>query len=231
MSWFSFCDYVIHIFSIWWWCHQKQYQYQWFCGKWWHICHEMVNIYLTVIWINWFSLTDVLFASWTGEPVDVLKVLEFQNYPEGVTKTSGFCTNRRASKPDSAYRVAKQVQISAPTTQLFPGKTNLPTFNTSFNYSVMLDYSHRFHCFFVQGVFFLRTSPSWPQCAPNLVSNPSCCPFTMSREYSSWAWKWGAHRSSSMKIRLANQPRRTTPCSVLSTLLMESMSDLRNALA
>uniref|UniRef100_A0A8C4IFN9 Collagen, type XI, alpha 1a n=1 Tax=Dicentrarchus labrax TaxID=13489 RepID=A0A8C4IFN9_DICLA len=56
-----------------------------------------------------------------AEPVDVLKVLEFQNYPEGVTKTSGFCTNRRASKPDSAYRVAKQVQISAPTTQLFPG--------------------------------------------------------------------------------------------------------------
>lgn len=59
---------------------------------------------------------------WSAEPVDVLKVLEFQNYPEGVRKTSGFCTNRRASKPDSAYRVAKQVQISAPTTQLFPGK-------------------------------------------------------------------------------------------------------------
>uniref|UniRef100_A0A3B4ZMS5 Collagen type XI alpha 1 chain n=1 Tax=Stegastes partitus TaxID=144197 RepID=A0A3B4ZMS5_9TELE len=55
------------------------------------------------------------------EPVDVLKVLAFQNYPEGVTKTTGFCANRRASKPDSAYRVAKQVQISAPTTQLFPG--------------------------------------------------------------------------------------------------------------
>uniref|UniRef100_A0A3Q2Y9V4 Collagen, type XI, alpha 1a n=1 Tax=Hippocampus comes TaxID=109280 RepID=A0A3Q2Y9V4_HIPCM len=55
------------------------------------------------------------------QQVDVLKVLEFQNYPEGVTKTSGFCTNRRASKPDAAYRVGKQVQISAPTTQLFPG--------------------------------------------------------------------------------------------------------------
>lgn len=58
-----------------------------------------------------------------AEPVDVLKVLEFQNYPEGVRKTSGFCANRRASKPDSAYRVAKQFQISAPTTQLFPGGT------------------------------------------------------------------------------------------------------------
>uniref|UniRef100_H2RSX7 Collagen, type XI, alpha 1a n=1 Tax=Takifugu rubripes TaxID=31033 RepID=H2RSX7_TAKRU len=56
-----------------------------------------------------------------AEPVDVLKVLEFQNYPEGVKKTSGFCANRRASKPDSAYRVTKQFQISAPTTQLYPG--------------------------------------------------------------------------------------------------------------
>lgn len=60
-----------------------------------------------------------------AEPVDVLKVLEFQNYPEGVRKTSGFCANRRASKADSAYRVAKQFQISAPTTQLFPGETGL----------------------------------------------------------------------------------------------------------
>uniref|UniRef100_A0A8C8DMG9 Fibrillar collagen NC1 domain-containing protein n=1 Tax=Oryzias sinensis TaxID=183150 RepID=A0A8C8DMG9_9TELE len=55
------------------------------------------------------------------EPVDVLKVLAFQNYPEGVTRTSGFCENRRASRPDSAYRVAKNFQISAPTTQVFPG--------------------------------------------------------------------------------------------------------------
>uniref|UniRef100_A0A8C8DMP4 Fibrillar collagen NC1 domain-containing protein n=1 Tax=Oryzias sinensis TaxID=183150 RepID=A0A8C8DMP4_9TELE len=56
-----------------------------------------------------------------AEPVDVLKVLAFQNYPEGVTRTSGFCENRRASRPDSAYRVAKNFQISAPTTQVFPG--------------------------------------------------------------------------------------------------------------
>lgn len=61
--------------------------------------------------------------SLSAEPVDVLKVLEFQNYPEGVTKTSGFCAHRRASKPDPAYRVAKPFQISAPTTQLFPGET------------------------------------------------------------------------------------------------------------
>uniref|UniRef100_A0A3Q3C5A1 Collagen, type XI, alpha 1a n=1 Tax=Haplochromis burtoni TaxID=8153 RepID=A0A3Q3C5A1_HAPBU len=56
-----------------------------------------------------------------SEPVDVLKVLAFENYPKGVTKTTGFCANRRASTPDTAYRVAKEVQISAPTTQLFPG--------------------------------------------------------------------------------------------------------------
>uniref|UniRef100_A0AAX7TR14 Fibrillar collagen NC1 domain-containing protein n=1 Tax=Astatotilapia calliptera TaxID=8154 RepID=A0AAX7TR14_ASTCA len=55
------------------------------------------------------------------DPVDVLKVLAFENYPKGVTKTTGFCANRRASTPDTAYRVAKEVQISAPTTQLFPG--------------------------------------------------------------------------------------------------------------
>lgn len=72
--------------------------------------------------LTW-GLTDVLLLLLPAEPVDVLKVLEFQNYPEGVRKTSGFCANRRASKPDSAFRVAKQFQISAPTTQLFPGGT------------------------------------------------------------------------------------------------------------
>ncbi|KAK6299506.1 hypothetical protein J4Q44_G00295390 [Coregonus suidteri] len=69
------------------------------------------------------TLTLVLQATHVraAEPVDVLKVLEFHNSPEGVRKTSGFCTNRRASKPDTAYRVGKQAQISAPTKQLFPG--------------------------------------------------------------------------------------------------------------
>uniref|UniRef100_A0A4W5LSR5 Fibrillar collagen NC1 domain-containing protein n=1 Tax=Hucho hucho TaxID=62062 RepID=A0A4W5LSR5_9TELE len=68
------------------------------------------------------TLTLVLQATHVraAEPVDVLKVLEFHNSPEGVRKTSGFCTNRRASKPDTAYRVGKQAQISAPTKQLFP---------------------------------------------------------------------------------------------------------------
>ncbi|CAG5896467.1 unnamed protein product [Menidia menidia] len=56
-----------------------------------------------------------------AEPVDVLKVLDFQSTPQGVRKTPGFCTLRRGSKPDTAYRVGKKVQISAPTKQLFPG--------------------------------------------------------------------------------------------------------------
>uniref|UniRef100_A0A8D3ARY1 Collagen, type XI, alpha 1b n=1 Tax=Scophthalmus maximus TaxID=52904 RepID=A0A8D3ARY1_SCOMX len=56
-----------------------------------------------------------------AEPVDVLKALDFHSSPEGVRKTAGFCTARRGSKPDVAYRVGKQAQISAPTKQLFPG--------------------------------------------------------------------------------------------------------------
>uniref|UniRef100_A0A8C2A176 Collagen, type XI, alpha 1a n=1 Tax=Cyprinus carpio TaxID=7962 RepID=A0A8C2A176_CYPCA len=52
--------------------------------------------------------------------VDVLKVLEFPTVPEGVEKTSGFCTNRRASQPDTAYKIGKTAQISAQTKQLFP---------------------------------------------------------------------------------------------------------------
>uniref|UniRef100_A0A8C3AZN1 Collagen, type XI, alpha 1b n=1 Tax=Cyclopterus lumpus TaxID=8103 RepID=A0A8C3AZN1_CYCLU len=55
------------------------------------------------------------------EQVDILKALDFQSSPEGVRKTTGFCTVRRGSKPDIAYRVGKQAQISAPTKQLFPG--------------------------------------------------------------------------------------------------------------
>lgn len=41
--------------------------------------------------------------------------------PEGVTKTTGFCTHRKSSKgPDVAYRVTKDAQLSAPTKQLYP---------------------------------------------------------------------------------------------------------------
>lgn len=84
--------------------------------------------------------------SLAAEPVDVLKVLDFQNYPEGVKKTSGFCANRRASKPDSAYRVVKQFQISAPTTQLFPGETRVPAFPKPHPYFYWLHVAITYSC-------------------------------------------------------------------------------------
>lgn len=58
----------------------------------------------------------------TAEPVDVLKVLDFQRSPEGIQKTTGFCAARRGAKPNVAYRVGKQAQMSVPTKQLFPGR-------------------------------------------------------------------------------------------------------------
>uniref|UniRef100_A0A8C2H6I6 Thrombospondin-like N-terminal domain-containing protein n=1 Tax=Cyprinus carpio TaxID=7962 RepID=A0A8C2H6I6_CYPCA len=55
------------------------------------------------------------------EPADLLKILDFHSLPEGVTKTTGFCTHRKSSKgPDVAYKVTKDAQLSAPTKQLYP---------------------------------------------------------------------------------------------------------------
>lgn len=54
---------------------------------------------------------------------DLLKVLDFHNLPEGISKTTGFCPTRRSSTgPDVAYRVTKDAQLSAPTKQLYPSK-------------------------------------------------------------------------------------------------------------
>lgn len=69
------------------------------------------------------KMSNSFFFSLSAEPVDVLKALEFHNMPEGVSRTTGFCTNRRDSKgSDVAYRVSKTAQLSAPTKQLYPGK-------------------------------------------------------------------------------------------------------------
>lgn len=58
-----------------------------------------------------------------AEPADLLKILDFPNLPDGVTKTTGFCSHRRSTQgPDVAYRVSKDAQLSAPTKQLYPGK-------------------------------------------------------------------------------------------------------------
>lgn len=52
-------------------------------------------------------------------------MLDFHNLPDGITKTTGFCTSRRSSKEaDVAYRVTKDAQLSAPTKQLYPGESS-----------------------------------------------------------------------------------------------------------
>lgn len=73
------------------------------------LVHESINcIYFCV------SLSAV-------DPADLLKILDFPSFPDGVTKTTGFCTHRKSSKgPDVAYRVTKDAQLSAPTKQLYP---------------------------------------------------------------------------------------------------------------
>lgn len=73
-----------------------------------------------------------------ADPVDVLKALDFQSSPEGVRKTPGFCPVRRGAKPDIAYRVGKNAQISAPTKQLFPGNVTayLPQTNSTLTFKV-----------------------------------------------------------------------------------------------
>nr|XP_029137903.1 nucleolar protein dao-5-like [Labrus bergylta] len=57
-----------------------------------------------------------------ADPVDVLRALQVPSLPEGVKKVPGFCTSRRSSSPDHAYRISKKAQISAPTKQLFSGR-------------------------------------------------------------------------------------------------------------
>ncbi|XP_072703936.1 collagen alpha-1(XI) chain-like [Ciconia boyciana] len=57
----------------------------------------------------------------SGEPVDVLKILQLHSLPEGVKKVPGFCSQRGAGS-DVAYRITRQAQLSAPTRQLFAGK-------------------------------------------------------------------------------------------------------------
>lgn len=58
-----------------------------------------------------------------AEPANLLKILDFHSLPEGVTKTTGFCSHRRSTQgPDVAYRVSKDAQLSAPTKQLYSGE-------------------------------------------------------------------------------------------------------------
>uniref|UniRef100_A0A8C1UKB2 Collagen, type XI, alpha 1a n=1 Tax=Cyprinus carpio TaxID=7962 RepID=A0A8C1UKB2_CYPCA len=84
------------------------------------IIKKVICLTLNAFLLIYLLTFCVYFLPHTAEPVDVLKVLEFSTVPEGVQKTSGFCTNRRASQPDTAYKIGKNAQISAPTKQLFP---------------------------------------------------------------------------------------------------------------
>lgn len=74
------------------------------------------------------------------EPADLLKILDFHSLPDGVTKTTGFCSHRRSTQgPDVAYRVSKDAQLSAPTRQLYPGEdltrhTHMARSNTTISF-------------------------------------------------------------------------------------------------
>uniref|UniRef100_A0A2I3GV31 Fibrillar collagen NC1 domain-containing protein n=1 Tax=Nomascus leucogenys TaxID=61853 RepID=A0A2I3GV31_NOMLE len=70
---------------------------------------------------SFWVLPGAPFLFVANSPADLLKVLDFHNLPDGITKTTGFCATRRSSKgPDVAYRVTKDAQLSAPTKQLYP---------------------------------------------------------------------------------------------------------------
>ncbi|KAJ8286900.1 hypothetical protein GJAV_G00044670 [Gymnothorax javanicus] len=83
----------------------------------WKIKRRIMDLQLTVAIILLFVTSQ---AS-SVEPADLLKILDFQSLPEGITKTTGFCKHRKSTKgPDVAYRVTKDAQLSAPTKQLYP---------------------------------------------------------------------------------------------------------------
>lgn len=89
-------------------------------------------------YVIFFFLFFLFVLASAADPVDVLKALDFQSSPEGVRKTPGFCPVRRGAKPDIAYRVGKNAQVSAPTKQLFPGNVTayLPQTNSTLTFRV-----------------------------------------------------------------------------------------------
>uniref|UniRef100_A0A8C5K733 Collagen alpha-2(XI) chain n=1 Tax=Jaculus jaculus TaxID=51337 RepID=A0A8C5K733_JACJA len=72
-------------------------------------CHRLLLLLPLVL-----GLTAA--PGWAGAPsVDVLRALRFPSLPDGVRKARGVCP------ADTAYRVSRPAQLSAPTRQLFPG--------------------------------------------------------------------------------------------------------------
>ncbi|XP_076140847.1 collagen alpha-1(V) chain-like, partial [Alosa pseudoharengus] len=83
----------------------------------WKVKRRLRDAQLTLAIIIFFVTSEARSA----EPADLLKILDFHSLPEGVTKTTGFCSHRKSAKgPDVAYRVTKDAQLSTPTKQLYP---------------------------------------------------------------------------------------------------------------
>lgn len=99
-----------------------------------------------------------LLTYFSAAPVDVLKALDFHNSPEGISKTTGFCTNRKNSKgSDTAYRVSKQAQLSAPTKQLFSGM-----FTFYYNdYYLVTYYCFPLSCYIMHNYWGRNFFPTW----------------------------------------------------------------------
>lgn len=84
-------------------------------------------------------------CSSSSDPVDVLRALQVPSLPEGVKKVPGFCTSRRSSSPDHAYRITKKAQISAPTKQLFSGGSSLDSIGLS-NWRLLYHHLIIYYC-------------------------------------------------------------------------------------
>lgn len=56
--------------------------------------------------------------------VDVLKTLDLSDDMEGVSLEAGLCVSRDGQEEtDLSFKIDKKIQLSAPTKQLFPSKT------------------------------------------------------------------------------------------------------------
>ena len=61
-----------------------------------------------------------------ANPVDVLKILDLSEDMEGVSLEAGICTSREGrEETDLSFKIDKKIQLSAPTSQLFPGNENI----------------------------------------------------------------------------------------------------------
>lgn len=63
-------------------------------------------------------------VSFAADRVDVLKILDLSDDMEGVSLEAGLCVSREGQEEtDLSFKIDKKIQLSAPTKQLFPSKT------------------------------------------------------------------------------------------------------------